>query len=379
MTNPPLVPLLVVRGAARAIDFYVQAFGARVLARYEHGPERRLSHADLAFGAVTLSLTEEARAWHSDAPESLGGSPVALQLDVGDAEATLAALQCAGASVLQPLQEWLGERMARIRDPFGHIWLLRQRIEELTVDEIQRRRDELFERARPPSSSEAAAPEAVASKAHTRAETLPASGGPLENNARLRHQASALQEPNARHQMCSMRQGQIHLVLGPVGAGKSTFALELAREQGALRFTLDEWMAVLFRPDRPETGIVSWYVERAERCVEQIWALASSLCHSGRSAVLEVGLLERAARERFYARVDGAGLGLALYVLDAPRELRRLRVAERNRSGGPTFSALVPPEIFELASDLWEPLAESECAGREVRFIDTGRATKTSR
>lgn len=64
----------------------------------------------------------------------------------------------------------------------------------------------------------------------------------------------------------------IHLIVGPVGAGKSTFGLALSRERAALRLTLDEWMAELFRPDRPETGLVAWYVERADRCIEQIWS-----------------------------------------------------------------------------------------------------------
>ena len=58
-TNTELTPLLVARGAARAIDFYVRALGARVLARYEHGPERHLSHADLALGEARLAVTEE--------------------------------------------------------------------------------------------------------------------------------------------------------------------------------------------------------------------------------------------------------------------------------------------------------------------------------
>src|SRR5688500_9099140 len=48
---------------------------------------------------------------------------------------------------------------------------------------------------------------------------------------------------------------RVHLIIGPVGSGKSTFALQLARERGALRLNLDEWMALLFRPDRPETGL----------------------------------------------------------------------------------------------------------------------------
>ena len=340
-TQAELVPLLVVRGAARAIDFYERALGARVLARSEHGARRQLSHADLALGSARFSVTEEARGWNSDAPESLGGSAVVMQLFVSDAAVTLRALQEAGASSVFPLQELLGERMARVRDPFGHLWLLRERVEELTVEEIQRQRDELYQRfaAQPASTADA----------------------PPESEERLPLGTASRQAPNAR----------IHLVLGPVGAGKSTFALELSRRHGALRLTLDEWMAVLFRPDRPETGLVEWYVERANRCVEQIWALAQELVASGTGAVLELGLLQRAARESFYQRVEAAGFGLSIYALDAPRDLRRSRVQARNAQRGPTFSMLVPPEIFELASDLWEPLAAEEGERRDLSFIDT--------
>ena len=333
--------MLVVRGAARAVDFYVRAFGARVLARYEHGAARRVSHADLAIDDVTFSLTEEARALNSDAPDSLGGSAVVLQLLVSDAAAALRALQAAGASTVFPLQELLGERMARVRDPFGHLWLLRERVADLTSEELQRQRDELYEQF--------AARQASASVA------------PLENTQSLLARMPAGQGAS----------GRIHLVLGPVGAGKSTFALDLARRQSAVRLTLDDWMAVLFRPDRPETGLAEWYVERASRCVEQIWALAQALIASGKGAVLEIGLLQRAARESFFRRVESVGVGLSIYVLDAPREVRRARVQARNAERGPTFSMLVPPEIFELASDLWEPLAPEEAETRDVSFIDS--------
>lgn len=44
-------------------------------------------------------------------------------------------------------------------------------------------------------------------------------------------------------------------------------------------------------------------------------------------------------------------------------------MSERNRTQGGTFSMVVPPDVFELASDLWEPPSRSECAGRDVRFV----------
>jgi predicted kinase len=161
----------------------------------------------------------------------------------------------------------------------------------------------------------------------------------------------------------------VHLIVGPVGAGKSTFALRLAREQRAVRLNLDEWMAALFRPDRPETGVMAWYVERTGRCLGQIWTLAERLLEAETHVVLEIGLIQRRERESFFEQVDASHHDLTVYVVDAPRELRRERVQQRNAQQGETFSMLVPAEIFELASDLWEPLDERECASRDVRFV----------
>jgi uncharacterized glyoxalase superfamily protein PhnB len=144
-----LTPLLVVRDAAAAIDFYVRALGAVEVARFVDKRRGTISHADLALGGGTLSVTEEARAFNSDAPPSLGGSPVVLQLRVAELEDSFERMRDAGAHVVFGLTEFCGERMARLRDPFGHLWILSQRLEELSVEEIQRRRDEW----RPPKTA----------------------------------------------------------------------------------------------------------------------------------------------------------------------------------------------------------------------------------
>jgi PhnB protein len=138
---PALTPLLVVRDAAGAIAFYVEALGAREIVRYVNKVTGTISHADLGVGDATFSVTEEARKWNSDAPPSLGGSPVVLQLRVDDVDAFFQRMCRAGAAVVFPLVEFCGERMGRVRDPFGHLWLITQRIEELSPEENQRRRD----------------------------------------------------------------------------------------------------------------------------------------------------------------------------------------------------------------------------------------------
>ncbi len=163
----------------------------------------------------------------------------------------------------------------------------------------------------------------------------------------------------------------IHLIVGPVGAGKSTFALSLAQEHRALRMNLDEWMAVLFSPDRPDEGTIAWYIERTHRCIEQIWRLTNQSLAMGNDVVLEIGLIQRRDRERFYRRVDATGHDLTIHVIDAPRQVRRERVEQRNHQKGETFSMVVPPHVFELASDMWEPLEEAEYNGRDVRFVVT--------
>ncbi|MGH1345812.1 MAG: alpha/beta fold hydrolase [Nannocystales bacterium] len=167
--------------------------------------------------------------------------------------------------------------------------------------------------------------------------------------------------------------GVLRLLVGPVGAGKSTFARSQVSKEGGVLLDLDLWMVRLFGDDvRPKTDVVGWYLDRRERCRALIWALARDLVRDGVDAYVELGLVTQAERALYVERARAEGMPLVMHVADAPRELRRERVRLRNESGAP-FTQVVPPAFFEHASDAWEPMTDSETRGVAVQMIPDGR------
>lgn len=157
---------------------------------------------------------------------------------------------------------------------------------------------------------------------------------------------------------------KLSLLLGPVGAGKTTFGLNLAKKEPAVFFNLDEWMTNLFRPDRPDSNLMDWYADRTKRCKMQILSMAERSLAVGIDVILEIGLIRKSEREELYSWIDDRQINLKMYVFDVEHSIRRERVIKRNKDEGPSFSMFVPPEIFELASKLWEPIGNDETEGR---------------
>lgn len=155
-------------------------------------------------------------------------------------------------------------------------------------------------------------------------------------------------------------QGTLHLLIGPVGAGKTTYARQWIARSPAIHLDVDTCMVRLFGGDpRPLDDVMAWYLERRERCRGLLWDVALGALRCGADVLLELGLLQRVERVAFYERARAEDLELAVHVLDAPRSVRRERVASRNRSPG-EHTQIVPLEIFERASDAWEPPLEPE-------------------
>jgi uncharacterized glyoxalase superfamily protein PhnB len=142
-----LTPHLVVRDAARAIDFYRRAFGAEEVLRL-CGPDGEIAHAELRLGEASLYLNEEAREEQELSPESLGGAAVSLHLYVPDVDVAYARAVSAGAMPRARVEDMFwGERYGTVRDPFGHEWALATRTEKLSPDEIRARAQQLVEEA----------------------------------------------------------------------------------------------------------------------------------------------------------------------------------------------------------------------------------------
>lgn len=160
--------------------------------------------------------------------------------------------------------------------------------------------------------------------------------------------------------------GQIHVIEGPVGAGKTTFAWRLAQHTRTPPFVLDAWMVTLFRPDRPATDLWPWYRARKDRCQTQIWSVARGLLDLGQDAIVELGLITAADRADFLSKVAASGHSATIHLLDAPRAERWRRVQSRNATKGASYAMEVPEDVFNMASDHWEPLTDQERARHTV-------------
>lgn len=132
-----LTPHLVCEGAAQAIAFYQQAFGAVEIDRMP-GPGGKIMHATLRIGDALLMLCDDFPEYGSRGPLALQGSAVVIHLYVPDADAVWQRALAAGARPLMPLADaFWGDRYGQLVDPFGHRWSVATHLRDMTPQEIQ--------------------------------------------------------------------------------------------------------------------------------------------------------------------------------------------------------------------------------------------------
>ena len=141
-----LTAYISVKGAGDAIEFYKNAFGAKEKGRLTM-PDGSIGHAELEIGDSKIMLAEENEQWGNRSPQTIGGTPVTLCLYVEDVDAVFARALQAGAKVTGEMvvkNQFYGDRTGSITDPFGHQWSIMTHIEDVSLEEMQKRMSAMF-------------------------------------------------------------------------------------------------------------------------------------------------------------------------------------------------------------------------------------------
>ena len=138
------IPYLSCKEAAKALDFYKKAFGAKELMRMAQ-PDGRIGHAEIKIGEATIMLADEFPEMGFRSPQSLGGSPVGIHIYVENVDAFAAQATAAGAKVQRAVaDQFYGDRNCTLEDPSGHVWMISTHVEDVPAEEIGKRAAALY-------------------------------------------------------------------------------------------------------------------------------------------------------------------------------------------------------------------------------------------
>ena len=131
-----LTPYMTCRNAARAIEFYKQAFGAVVKA-VMNSPDGKVMHAELRIGDSNIMLADEFPEFGSLSPQTIGGSGMGLHIYTEDVDSAFDRAVKAGAAVEMPVSDMFwGDRYGKLTDPFGHKWSIASHKRDMTGEEM---------------------------------------------------------------------------------------------------------------------------------------------------------------------------------------------------------------------------------------------------
>ena len=132
-------PYLAVDDAARAIEYYVKAFGAKELVRME-APGGKVGHAELELGDSRIMLSDPFPQASTRPPKELGGTSASVFMYVEDVDAVVKRAVDAGATVtMEVADQFWGDRFGTITDPFGHVWSIATHVEDVPPEEMAER------------------------------------------------------------------------------------------------------------------------------------------------------------------------------------------------------------------------------------------------
>ena len=134
--------ILTVDDAAKAIDFYKRAFGAKEISRLPMGD--KIGHAELQIGDTRIMLNDEFPERDNLGPKARGGSSTGLIVYLDDVDSAFKqALDAGGTQKMAVENQFWGDRMGTFTDPFGHSWSIATHVEDVSPDQLQSRLKEL--------------------------------------------------------------------------------------------------------------------------------------------------------------------------------------------------------------------------------------------
>jgi PhnB protein len=146
-----VTPYLVVEDAAKAIDYYTKAFGARETFRM-NGPDGKVGHAEIQIGNSMLMLADPNPNWGAKSAKEFGGSPVSLMVYVEDCDGVFKRAIAAGAQEVKAVEDqFYGDRSGTLTDPFGLTWTVSTHKEDISPEEMNRRAEEYMKKTQAPA------------------------------------------------------------------------------------------------------------------------------------------------------------------------------------------------------------------------------------
>ena len=134
-----VTPYLIVDDGAAALNFYTNAFGAVERMRMDWGGGK-IGHAEFTVGESVIMMASEFPEMDALSPKTLGGTPVTLAIYTENVDEMFARAIAEGATEIRPVQDqFYGDRMGMVQDPFGHLWTIATHVEDVSPEELARR------------------------------------------------------------------------------------------------------------------------------------------------------------------------------------------------------------------------------------------------
>lgn len=144
-----ITPYIVIKGAAKAIEYYKKVFGAAEVVRM-NSPDGKVGHAELQIGNSRIMLADENPKMGQGytSATTLGASPVSLYVYLPDVDRVIERAVAEGAKILRPVEDqFYGDRSGFIQDPFGHLWGIATHIEDVSESEMKERMKKMMSAA----------------------------------------------------------------------------------------------------------------------------------------------------------------------------------------------------------------------------------------